>query len=216
MDLLVKTCLALGSPDKKRTAPQPVVEGPGRRLARKTSTGDSLLLKQEPESAADVSATTPSIPKRGRPRKQSAVSSVAQGSVMQAGPSCSPGQSQTDHTTSRLARTTEADAEAAETIRNLAEKLRTTSIVLRKAQAGSLSPSQSVTYKPCRPWLSRDIAQGGFACQHLPQWVQSLLFPNTCDVDITNCGFSLSHQLLSLVGLPEFIQEEFAPELQLL
>ena len=97
------------------------------------------------------------------------------------------------------------EQESEEALRKLAEKLSLTIDVLRTVAKGSINSTRRITYKPCRPWMSREIAQESYAAQKLQQWSQTLLFPNTCDADISNAGFSLSHQLLMLVVLPESI-----------
>ena len=60
------------------------------------------------------------------------------------------------------------------------------------------------------------MAQERLAAQHLPQWLQTLLFPKTCDADISNCGFKVTEQLFRLLGIPDLFCEVFAAELKLL
>ena len=76
--------------------------------------------------------------------------------------------------------------------------------------------TNTVTYQPCRPWPSRDIAHGMSPGQRLPQFAQVLMAPQTVDVDIANCMFTVIPQLLRSLQISPEMTRVFKPELDLL
>ena len=76
--------------------------------------------------------------------------------------------------------------------------------------------SISVTYRQCRPWLSRDMACGPLAAQQLPQSLQVLAFPNTMDLDIKNAMPTITLQLLQHLHLDQDVLHAFKDEMELL
>ena len=76
--------------------------------------------------------------------------------------------------------------------------------------------SHDIVYRPCRPWPSRDIARGQSPGQRLPQFAQVLVAPQTEDIDIANCMFTVLPQLLRGLQIDSDIALIFKPELDLL
>ena len=73
-----------------------------------------------------------------------------------------------------------------------------------------------VPYKPSRPWASRDFVKDNLGGQRLPQFVQEIISPRTIDIDISNCMFTVLHQLIRLMQIEKDIKAAFREELDLL
>ena len=71
-------------------------------------------------------------------------------------------------------------------------------------------------YQPATDGLPGRLYVSGFGAQALPVWLQGILLPDTVDIDIKNCAFTLVVQMIDRMELEPAVLAAVKPELDVL